>query len=198
MKRERDPIESEMSNHMPQLRARSITLAKGHSEDLLQDTLMKIWIYRSSFTPGTSFISWSFKIMYNHFINYYVNTPRRRNRIYREPLAMSNFWDITYSHRDPKTPEEEAIFQELSPEVLSALNKLPESRKNSVVCVDLQETSYKEAAKQLNLKEGTLMSGLKRGRDVLKKELSEYAKSLPYISLESIESDKPRPVRKYA
>ena len=49
--------------------------------------------------------------------------------------------------------------------VLDALGELPEHYREAVAAVDVAGLSYAEAAKALGVREGTVMSGLYRGRE---------------------------------
>jgi RNA polymerase sigma-70 factor, ECF subfamily len=59
--------------------------------------------------------------------------------------------------------------------VLAAVAALPEPYREAVAAVDLAGLSYREAAKALDTREGTIMSRLHRGR-------AQVAKALGYTS----------------
>jgi RNA polymerase sigma-70 factor (ECF subfamily) len=63
----------------------------------------------------------------------------------------------------------------LSPPVKRAISELPQHFGQVVVLVDLQDLSYGEAAEQLGVPIGTVMSRLHRGRRLLAAELSTDA-----------------------
>ena len=50
-------------------------------------------------------------------------------------------------------------------EVIAAVAALPEPYRETVAAVDLAGLSYKEAARALRTREGTVMSRLSRGRE---------------------------------
>ena len=62
---------------------------------------------------------------------------------------------------------------QLSPPVARALDALPESFRDAVVLVVIEELAYKEAARRLGVPVGTVMSRLHRGRKLLAAELRE-------------------------
>jgi RNA polymerase sigma-70 factor, ECF subfamily len=63
----------------------------------------------------------------------------------------------------------EAILE--SREVIAAVARLPEPYRETVAAVDLAGLSYKEAARALGTREGTIMSRLYRGRSLVAREL---------------------------
>jgi len=56
--------------------------------------------------------------------------------------------------------------------VFRAINTLPKEQRDVVVLVTIQDLSYQEAAKALNIPIGTVMSRLARGRDRIRTILS--------------------------
>ena len=61
-------------------------------------------------------------------------------------------------------------------DVLLALGKLPVEFREVVLMADVEEFSYKEIARTLNIPLGTVMSRLSRGRKLLRQELAEVAR----------------------
>lgn len=56
--------------------------------------------------------------------------------------------------------------------VYRAINTLPREQRDVVVLVTIQELSYQEAARALNIPIGTIMSRLARGRDRIRSILN--------------------------
>ena len=56
-------------------------------------------------------------------------------------------------------------------EVLAAISRLPAPFRDAVVAVDVNGLSYAEAARALEVRQGTIMSRLSRGRDRLARAL---------------------------
>jgi RNA polymerase sigma-70 factor, ECF subfamily len=92
---------------------------------------------------------------------------RRNHRFVQEHAADPNLW---CGSREPSRPNEG-----LSPPVERAIQSLPAQFGQVVVLVDLHELSYGEAAEQLGVPIGTVMSRLHRGRRLLAGHLSEAA-----------------------
>lgn len=64
-------------------------------------------------------------------------------------------------------------------DVLDRLAKLPEDQRSVLLLVAVEDLSYAEAAKVLNVPIGTVMSRLSRARERLHQELDGPAKSAP-------------------
>jgi RNA polymerase sigma-70 factor (ECF subfamily) len=61
--------------------------------------------------------------------------------------------------------------------VLTALARLPEGQRAALSLIALEEFSYEEAAKVLDVPLGTLMSRLARGREALRQMLGAGARA---------------------
>ena len=64
-------------------------------------------------------------------------------------------------------------------DVLDRLAKLPEDQRSVLLLVAVEDLSYAEAAKVLNVPVGTVMSRLSRARERLHQELEGPATSAP-------------------
>lgn len=62
-------------------------------------------------------------------------------------------------------------------EILKALDEIPMDFRSVVLLVDVEEFAYKEVAGILSIPIGTVMSRLSRGRGLLRKRLTEVARS---------------------
>ena len=71
-------------------------------------------------------------------------------------------------------------FQIFEDELKTALEKVPYYFRLIVLLSDVEEFSYQEIAKMLNIPVGTVMSRLHRGRSLLRTKLTKYAKAKGY------------------
>jgi RNA polymerase sigma-70 factor (ECF subfamily) len=74
-------------------------------------------------------------------------------------------------------PEREFANRLLGEHIVSAIESLPESFRETVILVNVEGLSYDEAADVLGVPPGTVRSRMKRGRTLLQKALWEQAKS---------------------
>ncbi|WP_437897501.1 RNA polymerase sigma factor [Sorangium sp. So ce124] len=151
----------------PELFGRALRLSRtpATAEDLVQDTVERAIRFAGSYEPGTNLRAWVHQILFSVFI-----TRCRRSR--RERNAL----DVLAS--DPcawTAPERCADVHALSPGVRRALATLPPTFRDTLVLVDLEEMSYKDAATRLGVPVGTVMSRLHRGRKLLAEVLQGEA-----------------------
>lgn len=158
-------VRQRLSEVLVQLRPRALKLCRNRdlADDLLQETALRALSFESSYRPETNLKAWLYQILFSVF----VTRCRRRHRAGRflaEHAADPNLW---CSSRETAAPNEG-----LSPPVERAIQSLPEQFGRVIVLVDLHELSYGEAAQQLGVPIGTVMSRLHRGRRLLAAGLS--------------------------
>ncbi len=151
-----DGFVSELEAQLPLLRARALKLCLSSSDaqDLTQDTIERALRFRASYRPGTNFRAWVQQVQYSLFIS----RCRRRQRERRSLHLLSTQPDLI------SQASSSVAFQSLSPRVQRAIAALPEKFANVIRLVDLEELTYREAAAELCVPVGTVMSRLFRGR----------------------------------
>ncbi|WP_234023328.1 RNA polymerase sigma factor [Sorangium cellulosum] len=147
----------------PELFGRALRLSRSPAtaEDLVQDTVERALRFAASYEPGTNLRAWVHQILFSVFITRCRRSRRERNALdvlATDPCAWT-------------APEGCAETHALSPGVWRALATLPPSFRDTVVLVDLEEMSYKDAAARLGVPVGTVMSRLHRGRKLLAEAL---------------------------
>jgi RNA polymerase sigma-70 factor, ECF subfamily len=151
------------------------------AEDLVQETYLRAFRYRKRFTPGTNEKAWLFTIMTNVFRNKLRQRPPIQESI-DEPANDAYIYHQLEREGLPlhlMSPEELIVERGFGKEVRRALEELPLPMRMVVILVDVEDFSYKEVAKILHVKIGTVMSRLHRGRRSLQKKLWEYSGRRP-------------------
>ena len=149
---------------LPQLRLRALKLCRERdaADDLLQETALRALSFEASYQADTNLKAWLHQILFSVFITR-CRRRRRNGRFLAEHSADPNLWCTS---SEPARPNEG-----LSPPVQRAIRALPVHFGQVVVLVDLQEMSYGEAAAELGVPIGTVMSRLHRGRRLLQSRL---------------------------
>ncbi len=153
-------VADRLHEHVQGLRRYALVLTRDptQAEDLVQETLTKAIAAASSWQPGTELRPWLFRILHNTHIS-----GLRKAKVRAEAA--------------PDLPEPVARDTQLASvelrQVLDALDRLPEAQRKPIVLVALQEMSYAEAARALDVPLGTFMSRLGRGRAALRTLLGE-------------------------
>lgn len=150
---------------LPLLRARAMRLARDsrRAEDLVQDTLERALRFEASFAPGTNLKAWLQQVLYSVFVSRCRRQRRERRALEwlaRDPCAWTRLEGV-------------AALPSLTPRVELALDALPRVFAQAVRLVDLEERSYKDAAAELGIPVGTVMSRLFRGRRLLASALAD-------------------------
>lgn len=165
----------------PQLYSTALRMTRNASdaEDLVQETFLRAYRSFDRFEEGTNLRAWLFRIMTNTYINMY----RKKQRQVQE-TELNDVEDLFLYRRlrwfdsgaiaDSAENEMLAMFPEDA--VRDAVEGLPEEYRVPVLLADVQGFSYKEIAEMLDIKIGTVMSRLHRGRTRLQKALYDHAK----------------------
>ena len=158
-------VRSKLTEHLPQLRLRALKLCRDRdlADDVLQETALRALSFEASYKSDTNLKAWLYQILFSVFVTR-CRRRRRAGRFMAEHAADPNLW---CGSREPNRPNEG-----LSPPVQRAISELPQHFGQVVVLVDLHDMSYGEAAEQLGVPIGTVMSRLHRGRRLLAAELS--------------------------
>jgi RNA polymerase sigma-70 factor (ECF subfamily) len=167
-------LKLEIARELPRLLARARRLLKTPSdaEDLVHDTIERALCFEGSFTPGTNLRAWLFQIQHSVLVTRY-----RRKKREQAMLALFSKDSCVWLH-----PEAPHAPLPLSRATRRALEELPLHFREVIVLVDLGDLSYKEAAEELRVPVGTVMSRLFRARRLLATRLSVSEEPLPHAA----------------
>lgn len=160
----RSSLASDIHAELPALRslARRLCRSDAEAQDLLQDTVERALRFADTFERGTNLRAWLRQVLRSVFI-----TRCRRRLRERQALELLTHDPCAWTRPDPH-PE----MQALSPRVNRALSALPDKFRSVVSMVDIGGFSYREAADEMGVPVGTVMSRLFRARRMLAGELS--------------------------
>src|ERR1700730_5300809 len=152
---------------IPALRryARTFVRDAAAADDLVQDTLEQAisrWHQRRS-DGGTR--AWVFTILHNLAVNHLRRAARRGREV---PLDDAGESDVAV----PST-QEDALRRD---EILEAVGQLPDDQRSVLLLVSIEDGTYAEAARILDIPIGTVMSRLARARERLLKLLEAQRK----------------------
>ena len=156
---------------LPLLRLRALKLCLDATEagDLVQDTVERALRFESSYHAGTNLRAWMNQILFSVFV-----TRCRRRRRERRALDSLLFDPCSWARSDAPPP-----MRNLSPRVEGAIDALPAQFAAAVRLVDIGDRSYKDAARELGVPVGTVMSRLFRGRRLLAQALGDPLRPEP-------------------
>jgi len=136
------------------------------ARDLTQDAFVRVYKAWRSFQPGTSFLSWIYRIV----TNLYRDELRRRKGRYQEEIPEDNA-PQAYGGQRPLavTPIDDYVERQLSEPLSRALALLSPDQRQVIVLADIEEYSYQEIAEIMGCSIGTVRSRLHRARALLRR-----------------------------
>lgn len=163
-------LKSGLVELVPELRGRACRLCGDPTtaEDIVQDTIERALKFAAQYERGTNLRAWVYQILFSVFVTRY-----RRSR--REKNALRNLASDPCAWTMPERFSAPDVAAALSPTTKGKLEALPETFRTVLKLVDLDDLTYREAACELGVPVGTVMSRLHRGRKLLASQLQEAA-----------------------
>ncbi|MBV8148835.1 MAG: sigma-70 family RNA polymerase sigma factor [Candidatus Eremiobacteraeota bacterium] len=151
-----------------------LTRNEADARDLTQDAFIRVYRAWRSFKPGTSFLSWIYRIV----TNLHRDELRRRKGRYQEEIPDDNEPQAFGTDRSlAVAPIEDYVESQLSEPVAKALEALTPQQRQIIVLADIEECSYQEIADIVGCSIGTVRSRLHRARGQLRKFVTRYLKT---------------------
>jgi RNA polymerase sigma-70 factor (ECF subfamily) len=143
-----------------------LTRRPADAEDLVQDTYLKAFRAAHQFERGTNLKAWLYTILHNTWRN-------MRRHAGRSPIDVdSEAVDRAANGAETEhSPDELLTRATLDADLQAALDALPEVFRQAVWLRDVEELSYAEIARVLDVPIGTVMSRISRGRRSLHADL---------------------------
>ncbi|MFO1148391.1 MAG: sigma-70 family RNA polymerase sigma factor [Alsobacter sp.] len=154
-------MKQDLLKAVPALRAFAMSLSGNpdRADDLVQETLLKAWAGRASFTPGTNVSAWLFTILRNVF---YSDHRKRRREV---EDAEGQLASRLATHPAQEGHMDLVDFRE-------ALQHLLPDQREALILIGGSGLSYEEAAEICGCAVGTIKSRVNRARNRLAELLS--------------------------
>ena len=143
--------------------ARAVVVDQSLAEDVVQESLFKVWQKASSYRGESSLRSWALSITHNTAISLL----RKRRDELRDPTLMTDA-------DDGPSPDRQVASQMMVNEFWVALDTLDSLSRTVVVLREIEGMSYEDIAETLNLPLPTVKTRLFRARKLLANALSEW------------------------
>lgn len=139
---------------IPRLRryARALTGDVMQADDLVQDTLERALTKRHLWRPDSDLRAWMFTLMHNIFIN----------QVRARPSETTSSLDAEALNVPARSSPVDLL--EVG-DIDAAIRRLPDEQRAVLLLVALEQLSYGETARVLEIPVGTVMSRLHRARE---------------------------------
>ncbi|MDI6784219.1 MAG: sigma-70 family RNA polymerase sigma factor [bacterium] len=151
------------------------------ADDIAQETFVAVYRHITKFRPQpkATFAGWLYRITVNLCRNQIRKQKRRREESLDSPAYLTDTEEKQprLADRIPDgsmNPRKDALNQELSNLIESALNSLSAEHRMAFILHEYQELSYKEIADIMRCPIGTVMSRLYHAKRELREKLKKY------------------------
>lgn len=165
--------------------ARSLTRDASAADDLVQETYLRAWRHWDTFQDGGDGRAWLFTIARNAWRK---QAPRDARLVAVDDADLQALADGAGPLAAPDPVVQALARVELGPAIRRAIDELPESFRDVVELVELQQLEYAEAADVLGVPIGTVRSRLFRARRLLQSALLEHAQDAGLVNALSPEA----------
>ena len=138
------------------------------SNDMLQNTFIKVYLNLDRYNPEYTFCQWIFTIARNTFIDY----TRRKREFMVSIDASDNFSNVCMPASQQPTPEERMNITQHSRELNTILDNMAPRYRDVIILRFFNEYSYDEIAEKLNVPIGTVKTLIHRAREILLSKIS--------------------------
>ncbi len=139
-----------------------LTRNEADAEDLVQETYLRAFRSMGQFEPGTNLRAWLHTILHNLHLN--SRRDEGRNPVDADADAADRAGEVP--DRDAN-PEELLLQRARDADVREVLDSLPGAFRAAVWLRDVEQFSYAEIARIVDVPVGTVMSRISRGRRLL-------------------------------
>ena len=139
------------------------------AEDVVQDTLIKLYTHANYYKNVAKFSTWIFTIAKNNALTELRKNKRKRT----DSLYTDDGRNLDIGSKEESL--ESKVQNEIAIDQLNKfLDEIPENFRIAVVLRDFQELSYEEISKILEIPIGTIKSRINRGRIQLAEKMKHF------------------------
>ena len=151
--------------------------------DTTQEVFLKVFRGMKHFHGESSLKTWIYRIAVHEASNrrrWWFRHKAKETSIEPTPdengMSASGMGDTLVDERE--SPFESVVHEEVRARVEQELRQISEPYRTSVILRDLEDMSYEEIAEITQVSLGTVKSRITRGRDALRRRLTEFAKEV--------------------
>ncbi|MBR1448781.1 MAG: RNA polymerase sigma factor [Prevotella sp.] len=146
--------------------ALGITLNKADAEDVVQETMLKVWNRREQWDAIESIEAFCMTICRNVALD-------RQKRMENRNASLEDVGHEAPDHSYSANPEEQAVQRDRVERVRRLMNLLPEKQRTCMQLRDIEGKSYKEIAAVMDITEQQVKVNIFRARQTIKQKYLE-------------------------
>lgn len=139
-----------------------VTLDHEESLEIVQDVFLSVHRNIHTFRGDSGLATWMRKITINHCLNWKRRWKRRFRRHHTSPAPGEDISPPPDAHAG--TPESDYLYRETEQRLAAQVALLPEKIRTVFVLKTMEEMTYEDIAKLLNISTGTVASRLYHAR----------------------------------
>jgi RNA polymerase sigma-70 factor, ECF subfamily len=144
------------------------------ASDVVQDVFLKVFRSIGSFREQSTLRTWIYRIAVNEAHNHRRWFSRHcRNEVSLEQESADHRSALDHALDPGRSPFEQTLEREHRTLLEQALGRINPAFRTAVVLRDIENFSYEEIADILELSLGTVKSRILRGREALRRELTQ-------------------------
>lgn len=146
-----------------------ITLNKDDAEDVVQETMIKVWNRREQWEQIESMEAFCMTICRNLALDHL-------KRMENQNVSLEDHSTDNIQHATATTPEEQAVQRDKVERVRGLMNQLPEKQRTCMQLRDVEGKTYKEIAAVMGITEQQVKINIFRARQTIKQEYFKIEK----------------------
>ena len=141
------------------------------SQDLTQDTFMKVWINKNKYQPIASPSTWIHTIAKNCALTEYRKIKRRKTYSFSQLSKEDHEFKLErgQGEENPEISKDHETYKEAK----RAIEQLSNEFQEIIIYKDIQEHSYDEISRITGLPLGTVKSRINRGRQKIREIMEQ-------------------------
>lgn len=142
-----------------------ITLNPAEAEDVVQDTMLRVWNRREQWEQLDSIEAFCFTICRNLSLD-------KVRRMSRQEQTLDESY-VPADHSYTSNPEEQAVQRDRVKLVRQLVDRLPEKQRTVMQLRDIEGKSYRNIAEIMGITEEQVKVNIFRARQTIKKEFKQ-------------------------
>jgi RNA polymerase sigma-70 factor, ECF subfamily len=182
-------------NHFSAMRRFALSLCRNEfdADDLVSETIVKAYDNFQRLNDESKSKQWLFRILNNQFIDKYRSRKvfveiESREFAENDAGAFSLFESLGQTNFvEHGNPEKKFISKLTQQDIRNAIQELPVEFRQVMILCDVEEFTYAEISKIVNVPIGTVRSRISRARIILQKKLWLHAKDFGIKKVKEIQ-----------